>query len=98
MPEFNYRRNVQQIRHLLETTCNESLRRLLLESLAKEEASEPRPERPPQDRLAAPRPAGPRKARRPRSSSATAAVETGDDASEPEALGPPQPDLVVEGG
>jgi hypothetical protein len=53
MPEFVYRKNVQQLRGLLETTCNEALRELLLKELAKEETYEPRPGPPPRDRLAA---------------------------------------------
>jgi hypothetical protein len=54
MPEFIERRNVQQLRDLLETTCNESLREVLLKKLAEEEANSPRPEPHPPDRRAAP--------------------------------------------
>ena len=50
MPGFIHRMNVQQIRDLLETTCNESLREILLKKLAEEEANGSRPEPQPQDR------------------------------------------------
>ena len=39
MPESVDRKNVQQLRDLLETTCNESLREILLKKLAAEESA-----------------------------------------------------------
>jgi hypothetical protein len=39
MPEFIDRKNVQQLRDLLETTCNESLREILVKKLAAEESA-----------------------------------------------------------
>ena len=65
MPEFTDRKNAQQLRALLETTCNESLRELLLTKLAEEEGTKSRPEPQPRDRPAAHsgdrrRPSGPK--------------------------------------
>jgi len=44
VPELTERKNVQQLRDLLETTCNESLREILLKKLAEEQAAKSRPE------------------------------------------------------